>query len=72
MLSPHVDHLFDRGWLRFEDDGTFTPSPKLEIEVLRSWRIEQPRSPRPFVPRQIEYLEYHRTAVYGKRLEMAD
>lgn len=64
LLSPHVDHLFDRGWIKFENDGSFIPSPKLEIEVLSSWRIEPPRNPKPFLPRQIEYLEYHRELVF--------
>jgi hypothetical protein len=27
MLSPHVDHLFDRGWIEFEDNGILVPSP---------------------------------------------
>lgn len=66
MLSPHVDHLFDRGWIRFEDDGTFVPSQKLEEAVLKSWRIEQPRDPVPFVPRQIDYLIYHREFMFQK------
>jgi hypothetical protein len=31
--------------------------------VLQSWRIEPDRMPRPFLPRQIEYLEFHREIV---------
>ena len=64
MLSPHVDHLFDRGWILFEDNGMLVPSPKLDVLVLQSWRIEPDRQPRPFMPRQIEYLEYHRELVF--------
>jgi predicted restriction endonuclease len=64
MLSPHVDHLFDRGWILFEDNGMLVPSPKLDVLVLQSWRIEPDRQPRPFLPRQIEYLEYHRELVF--------
>lgn len=64
MLSPHVDHLFDRGWILFEDNGMLVPSPKLDALVLQSWRIEPDRQPKPFVPRQIEYLEYHRELVF--------
>ena len=64
MLSPHVDHLFDRGWILFEDNGMLVPSPKLDLLVLQSWRIEPDRQPKPFLPRQIEYLEYHRELVF--------
>lgn len=64
MLSPHVDHLFDRGWILFENNGMLVPSPKLDLEVLQSWRIEPDRQLRPFLPRQIGYLEYHRELVF--------
>ena len=64
MLSPHVDHLFDRGWILFEDNGMLVPSPKLDLEVLQSWRIEPDRQLRPFLPRQIGFLEYHRELVF--------
>jgi hypothetical protein len=66
MLSPHVDHLFDRGWILFEDDGMLVPSPKLDVLVLQSWRIEPDRQPKPFLTRQIEYLEYHREMVFKR------
>ena len=66
MLSPHVDHLFDRGWILFEDNGMLVPSPKLDVLVLQSWRIEPDRQPKPFLPRQIEYLEYHRELVFQR------
>jgi hypothetical protein len=64
LLSPHCDHLFDRGWVMFDDDGRMVASTRLEPEVLRAWRIEPPTSPTPFLRRQIEYLEYHREAVF--------
>jgi len=64
MLSPHVDHLFDRGWILFEDNGMLVPSPKLDVLVLESWRIEPDRRPNPFSPQQIEYLVYHRELVF--------
>ena len=64
LLSPHVDHLFDRGWVLFENDGHLVPSPKLNPSVLQSWRIEPDRNGQPFVPQQIEYLEYHRESIF--------
>lgn len=64
LLSPHVDHLFDRGWIKFQDDGTLVPSPRLDLIVLQSWRIEPDRDLRPFIAQQIDYLEYHRESVF--------
>jgi hypothetical protein len=66
MLSPHVDHLFDRGWIEFEDNGILVPSPKLDVLVLQSWRIEPDRHPKPFLPKQTEYLAYHRELVFQR------
>lgn len=64
LLSPHCDHLFDRGWVMFTDDGHLVPSPRLETEVLTAWRIEPPAKSEPFLPKQVEYLEYHREFVF--------
>jgi HNH endonuclease len=64
LLSPHCDHLFDRGWVMFSDDGRMVASTRLEPEVLKAWRIEPPTSPAPFLPQQIEYLEYHRELIF--------
>ena len=66
LLSPHVDHLFDRGWIRFEADGTMITSPKLDPSVLPSWRIEPVLEKFPFNSIQIEYLAYHAESVFQK------
>ena len=66
LLSPHVDHLFDRGWIRFEADGTMITSPKLDPSVLPSWRIEPVLEKFPFNAIQIEYLAYHTESVFQK------
>lgn len=64
LLSPHVDKLFDQGWIRFNNDGRFEPSPILDPAVFAAWKIEPSRNPQGFNTRQQEYLEYHRTAVF--------
>jgi predicted restriction endonuclease len=64
LLSPHVDHLFDRGWITFTRDGFLKPSPSLDPVVLSTWRIEPKRVVEPFSDRHQEYLEYHREAVF--------
>jgi len=64
LLSPHIDHLFDRGWITFMDEGHLKPSPRLDALVLQSWRVEPDHNPPPFKSEQQVYLEYHRDLVF--------
>jgi hypothetical protein len=64
FLSPHVDHLFDRGWIRFEADGMMIPSQRLDAAVLTSWRIEPVWQKKPFNSVQQMYLQYHNEFVF--------
>lgn len=66
LLAPHVDHLFDRGYISFEDDGRLLISPKLNGEVLKKWGIDQSLVVGPFNPRQAEFLQYHRTVRFKR------
>lgn len=61
MLAPHVDHLFDRGWISFADDGRLLVSPELEKkEVMKRWGLAHPSDPKPFKPKQAAFLADHR------------
>ena len=60
LLSPHIDHLFDRGFLSFEDDGRLLVSEASELVVLERWHIDVNKSYEPFRPKQIPYLSFHR------------
>lgn len=64
LLSPHVDHLFDAGYLSFEDNGRMLISPRMNAETLERWHID-PRNAYPaFRAEQIPYLQYHRDYVF--------
>lgn len=63
LLSPHVDHLFDRGFISFEDSGRVVVSPKLPSIVLERWSIDPARSVGVFCSEQRAYLNYHRDNV---------
>ncbi len=63
LLAPHVDHLFDRGFISFEDAGDLVISEKMEPDVLRAWAIEVPRNVGPFNTEQRHFLAYHRERV---------
>ena len=64
LLAPHVDHLFDRGYVSFEDDGGLMVSPVLEVGVLDRWSIEVPRNVGSFNSDQRWFLEHHRSKVF--------
>lgn len=64
LLSPHIDHLFDRGFITFDDDGSLLVSPLLADDVLTAWGIGVKRSAGVFRPEQLTYLEFHREYVF--------
>jgi len=60
MLAPHVDFLFDRGLISFEDDGTLIVSVQIEDGALESWGIPTEINVGVFSPEQAVYLKFHR------------
>jgi hypothetical protein len=64
LLSPHVDHLFDRGFLSFKDSGEILVSKELNPLVLDQWSIQANQNVGEFKSGQCEYLEYHREVVF--------
>jgi putative restriction endonuclease len=64
LLSPHIDHLFDRGFISFGDEGEFLVSRELNLNILDRWGIDIPKNVGTFLPRQHEYLEYHRERIF--------
>lgn len=77
LLTPDADLLFDRGFIGFENDGEVIVSPRVDKSDLRRlgfdqlvidrfgleeapahWRTDS------FLPRQQDYLAYHRSAVF--------
>lgn len=60
MLSPHIDLLFDRHLITFEDDGNLFISPSLDPEVLSLWKISSLKVARPLTENQAHYMEIHR------------
>jgi len=66
LLSPHIEHLFERGHISFADDGQLLVSKHLNPTVAKAWGLDKPRPPRPFRAEQRAYLEFHRRAVFEK------
>ena len=63
LLAPHVDHLFDRGFISFEDDGDLVIADSMEPDVLAAWSIEFPRNVGSFNSDQRQFLTHHRDHV---------
>jgi putative restriction endonuclease len=66
LLTPSIDHLFDRGFISFEGDGLLLLSPVAHRASLRRMGvpIEQEFHAGQFTGHQAQYLEYHRYAVF--------
>ncbi len=60
MLAPHIDHLFDKGWISFGDDGTLLRSALCDEEVLAAFGIDMSVNVGSFAPEQSAYLDFHR------------
>ena len=66
LLTPSIDHLFDRGFISFRNDGELLISPvahrasvaRMGVPVDRSLNVGG------FTERQSRFLEYHRDAVF--------
>jgi hypothetical protein len=60
LLAPHVDHLFNNGMIGFSDAGDLIISPKLDKNILSSWKIDEVLNVGKFNEEQKEFLKYHR------------
>ncbi|WP_414708802.1 HNH endonuclease [Roseateles sp.] len=65
LLTPSIDHLFDRGFISFSDDGQVIVSPVAHGDSLRMMGVdpEAPPSVGAFSSVQRQYLDYHRDNV---------
>ena len=66
LLTPSADHLFDRGFISFEDSGDVLLSPVVDLISLKRMGLDpqQPPKPVPFNTDQKHFLEHHRREVF--------
>lgn len=64
LLAPHVDFLFDRGYLSFSDNGDILVSPRLDNHQLGLLGINTSLNAGPFLVEQRRYLGFHRQNVF--------
>lgn len=66
LLTPTIDHLFDRGFISFEDDGDLLVSPIANRNALSRMGVACDRviNVGSFSAGQRQFLEYHREFVF--------
>lgn len=64
LLAPHIDHLFDRGYITFADDGSLILSAHLDRAVMKAWSINIDSHAGSFNKNQRSYMAYHREHVF--------
>ena len=66
LLTPSIDHLFDRGFISFDDSGETLISPIADTDSLRRMGVnpEKPPYVGTFNSDQKHFLGHHRTAVF--------
>jgi len=65
-LTPSIDHLFDRGFISFEDKGRLLISPVADQASLKRMGvpIEESLNVGDFSEGQRRYLDFHRESVF--------
>jgi len=65
LLTPSIDHLFDRGFISFENSGRLIISPIAHQQSLQRMgiRVDEPVNVGSFTNGQKRYLEFHRDAI---------
>jgi hypothetical protein len=68
LLTPSIDHLFDRGFIGFEDSGRLIISPVAHLPSLQRMGIETraPMKVGGFTEGQRTFLDFHRDRVLLK------
>ena len=61
FLSPHVDRLFDSGFISFSATGEVLVSPSLDADILQKWSIDPATGVGKFNSEQAYFLEFHQS-----------
>lgn len=68
LLTPHIDRLFDKGYLTFEDNGRVRVSQLLPAQVRLAWVSSVEGQAKQLSQHQRPYMEYHRDLVFQRSL----
>jgi hypothetical protein len=68
LLSPHIDHLFDEGYITFSVSQELVLVPEVRYKLLDAWGIDAGVRVGDFTREQSAYLDYHRSNIFRKEL----
>jgi HNH endonuclease len=68
LLSPHIDHLFDEGYITFSSSHELVIVPEVRDKLLDAWGIDAGVRVGDFSREQNAYLDYHRVNVFKHAL----
>jgi putative restriction endonuclease len=68
LLSPHIDHLFDEGYITFSSSQELVIVPEVRDKLLDAWGIDAGVRVGEFTREQNAYLDYHRANVFKHAL----
>lgn len=66
LLVPHIDHLFDKGYITFMGTGALVISPQLPDEVIHTYKLFEYKTDRKLNDQQKLYMDYHRANIFKK------
>lgn len=68
LLTPTIDHLFDKGFISFDNNGELLVSPTAHVDSMKRMGIDPGvrRNVGPFSTGQRAYLDYHRDRIFLK------
>lgn len=70
LLSPHVDKLFDKGFISFNDNGKILLANSKELApILNTWGLNLNSNVGSFTKKQKFFLSYHRDEIHKKKIE---
>jgi putative restriction endonuclease len=64
LLSPHIDHLFDEGYITFSPNQELLIVREVRPALLDAWGIDSGVRVGDFSREQNAYLEYHRVNIF--------
>ena len=68
LLSPHIDHLFDQGYISFSSSQQLLIVPEVRDKLLDAWGIDAGVQVGEFSRDQNAYLDYHRANIFKHAL----
>lgn len=64
LLAPHVDLLFDRGFITFQGDGSVIRSEHLPVKIGEKFGLDSPAIHRPLTEQQSMFMSYHTLHIF--------